>query len=287
MAGTMDLIRAILVLYIFLVKGLMEIKYKMNAEHAGLHYVFSILGFVDAMTIATFLSLFYARMNMSDVSPLDYYGKGNTVFRSYYKCAWNFEMLFVMEAFFFLLLSIRFASFMRLSKAIHVFGKMFKMAVEGYFFFGILLVPIFWGMVFLAHSIWSPYIFGFSTWSEATLSLLVFIKGDLSIKEMNAQARVWCGVFVAIFYLLIICFFVNGMLAIVVHAYFNTQLLHGYNRKTYQGWSLNQWKYWMLWEFFFLLIGGTPPEDEEGAAGGGGDEDEMSEGEKDEEGGEE
>lgn len=287
LAGTMDLLRALLVFYIFLVKGMFEIKWRMNQEHSGLHYVFSVLGFLDAATIANFLTVFWARMNMTDVCPLEYYGKGQTVFRSYYKYAWTFETIFVAEAFFFLLVCIRFASFMRKARAIFVFGKMFKMAMKDYLFFGILLVPMFWGMVFFAHSIWSPYLYGFSTWSEALLSLLIFIKGDLSIKEMNREARIWTGLFMAIFFLVIICFFVNGLVGIVVHAFWSTSLLYGYSRKTHVGWSWNQWKHWMLWGPVFLLLGGTPPEDELAEATGGGDEEdeEMSEGEKEEEGG--
>lgn len=287
LAGNMDMLRAILVFYIFLIKGLFEIKHRMNNDHKGLHYVFSILGFLDAATVGAFLSLFLAKLNLTDVSPLEYYGKGQTVFRSYYKYAWTFEMTFVLEAFFFLCICIRIASFMRLAKAIYIFGKMFKMAIQDYVFFGILFVPIFWGFVFFAHTIWSPYLYGFSTWSEALLSLVIFIKGDLSIKNMNREARVWCGLFMVLFFLMIICFFVNGMIGIVVHAYFNIQLLYGFNRKTYQGWSMNQWKHWMLWGPVFLLCGGVPPDEELAQETGGDEEDEeLSEGEKEEGGGE-
>merc|ERR1719161_800450 len=122
-------------------------------------------------------------------------------------------------------------------------------------------------MIFFANSIWSPYAFGFSTWSESVLSLLVFIKGDLDVVYLNKKSRIWCGIFMACFFLIIISFFVNAFIGIMVHAYWNTQLLHGYNRKTAKGWSTNRWKYFLLWGWLFKAMGLPNPDEEEAAEG--------------------
>jgi len=254
MADNLDWIRLILVVgYCLVIKVYVEIKHKHGSNTSGLRYVLSLNGFVDMSIVAIFVTIFWGRIQFEAPFPVVRTGGNSTspeassvAFRSHSRDAFRFEQLGLCEAIFFFLICLRFATLMRVSQTVFEYWKMFSSSLRMFAYFCLMFFPILLGCVFLAHAIWSPYFYQFSTPVECIVTLLLFIRGDLDVMALNERVRIWTLIFVAYFFIVIISFFMNGFLAITTHAYFNTQLLYG-KFDDAKVWSRDQWIDWATW----------------------------------------
>merc|ERR1719421_413307 len=108
-----------------------------------------------------------------------------------------------------------------------------------------MVIPLFLGAVLLANSIWSPFLYNFSTVWETLISLVFMIKQDYDLADMYSNNQAWTLPFIVYYYLLMTIFAMNGFLAISVHAYFQVQMTDTMPKEV-RSWSFDQWMDWIL-----------------------------------------
>jgi len=78
---------------------------------------------------------------------------------------------------------------------------------------------------------------------KATLALLLFVRGDLNLRELADVNAIYTTVFMAMFYLIIVCFYTNAFTAIMCQCYFEVKITDGY-AKGEGRWTRQDWIKW-------------------------------------------
>merc|ERR1719199_1074830 len=112
---------------------------------------------------------------------------------------------------------------MRLSSTIRKYWEMYERSAVMFTYYMFLFLPVFLGTIYLAHCLWAPYRYHFSTWWEGCVNLVLFIKQDYELDGLLEVQPFWAVAFIIYFYIVFGLFLVNGFLAITVHAYFQVQ----------------------------------------------------------------
>jgi len=274
LADVIDVFRLICILYILVVRAYTEIKNLVKRKRSGLlAYVLSVTGFIDQSTVAIFCAIQYMRLKYDPPNPATSMVHG---FYSYSREAFFYEQTQMAEALLFCLVMIRWASLMKISTTVFKFWKAMRRSLRMFFYYLAIFLPIFFGLVFLAHSLWHPYAREFSTWWNAGVSLLMLVKIDLDFTEMHLHARFWTVPFMVFFFLAFLAFLANGFLAISVHSYFEVTLLHG--NVPNSAWTWDQWLDWMLWgRVYRAITRGASKRHGDSKADEGGEEEEEEE----------
>jgi hypothetical protein len=233
-----------------------------------------VIGLIDMITVSVFAGMAYMRLKLEPPKP-----EGMTTFYSYSCDAWFYDQLLSCEGIFIILALARLISFLRLHPFINQLWKMYGRACSMMYFWMAIFVPVFLGFVMLAHCIWSPRLQEFSTWYNALMSLIIFIKQDFDLRIMYEKAPTWTIPFIVFFFLGVSCFMVNGFLAITIHSYFQIQLTDGIVKES-KGWTSDQWMDWVLAGPVYKCVTGRKPgasKRDEGADEGDGAEESSSE----------
>lgn len=255
-----------------------ETTYKASQGRSGLSYVFSFAGLLDASTVGLYFALSYMRFKHDPPDP--------SKLKSFYSYSYDadvHERLFVAEGVFILFLFIRFGTFMRLNPFIDQYWKMFGRAGKMYMYWLTIFIPLFLGAIVFANCIWSPYILNFSTWWSTFVSLVFFIRQDFDMTKMYESNMTWTILFISYFYLLMVCFLINGFLAITVHTYWQVIITDGRPKET-KSWSADQWADWILAGPIYRIIMRKKPGASRREDGGEGDEDGDGEEDSDDDG---
>lgn len=258
----------IIVFYVLVIRVYVETRRKAIQGKRSWTYLFSFSGFIDQSTVSVFILLKVVRWKYeSTPSPF-----GMTGHMLYSKDGYIYSRLFVVEAYVFLLICVRFATFMRIFGPIHQFWKMFQRSLRMFTYFLAIFLPVIAGIVFLANSIWHSQFYELGTWSGSFLWTLHSIRHHLPVQEMFDKDKVATMCFVAYFFLSMTLFFINGFLAITVHAYFEVVILES----DQEVWPKERWLEWMLWRPIYKMVVDDDGGDEDM---GDGMEDEGEEGE--------
>lgn len=249
----LDILRGVLVFYILIIQAIYEAKHYASVGSSGLKYIFSFCGLIDMSTVAAYTAMTFMRLKHDPPNP-----EGMTQFYSYSVEAIVHERLFTTESMFFLLVCVRFCTFMKLSTHIDQYWKMVGMSAKMIAYWLLLFIPMFLGTVMLAHCIWSPFVLGFSTWGETVISLVFMIKQDFNLEAMFTANPTWTIPFLVYYYILMSLFLMNGFLAITVHAYFQVQLLENKPKES-KPWSKDQWMDWVLPGPLYRIVTGKAP----------------------------
>lgn len=269
LAGIIDIARGLIVLYIAFIKIYFETTWKTASGKSGFNYIFSFNGLVDECTVAIFAAMAYMYFrhdDMPDPAKLK-------AFYSYSFDAYVQEQLFVCEGIFFLLIMLRFCSYMVLNPMVLQIWRMFKQCINMYKYYLFVFIPVFFAAVFMAHCIYSPYVRNISTWYDAFITLVFFIKQDTDIHVMQEKQRFWTLPYILFFFLTFSAFFLNGFLAIAVHSYFEVKLADVAQKE--KGWSRDQWMDWTLSGPVYKCLTGKEPGSSKGK--GDGDDDDGDE----------
>eukprot|EP00747_Dinoflagellata_sp_TGD_P088896 gnl/TRDRNA2_/TRDRNA2_164155_c0_seq1.p1 gnl/TRDRNA2_/TRDRNA2_164155_c0~~gnl/TRDRNA2_/TRDRNA2_164155_c0_seq1.p1 ORF type:complete len:668 (-),score=88.08 gnl/TRDRNA2_/TRDRNA2_164155_c0_seq1:117-2120(-) len=276
-ADILDIFRLIIVvLCILFMKVHTEITTRVSKGQSGLGYIFSLHGVLDSSIVGIYLALFIKRLQYAPLPP-DQIAYNRQHF-SYAYDAFVYHKLILADSFFFFVVMLRYSTFMRVGRDCYMFWAMFHRAIKMFSFYCALFLPVFFGMVFLAHTIWNAHAFTFSTWSESWISLTLFFKCDLDITDLHIKAPQWTVIYFSIFYLVMVMFFMNGFQAIMVHSYFEVDLVE---QKIGSDWDKNQWLDWALPGPIFAAVTGEEPGGIYRDPTAGGDDDDEDEDDED------
>jgi len=282
-ADVLDVFRFLIVLFhIILFRVFQETLAKVKIGKGGFGYIVSFGGFVDMTTVALFFALQYMRLMKSPPTE----PSAITAFYSYSFHAHVEEQLRVCESSLFLVLMIRYSRLFRLIPSVFRFFKMFSNSTYMMAYFCTLYIPIFLGTVFWAHSIWSPYVQDFSTWTNTLSTLLLSAQSLFDLEILESKNRPWTMPFLVYFFLSTSAFFFHMFLAITVHSYFEVELLES-STPNEDRWSPDQWMDWMLIGPIYTKLTGNAPGSSAkvGYREGGEDEDSDSSSDEDDEAG--
>merc|ERR1712032_83302 len=136
------------------------------------------------------------------------------------------------------------------------FFRLFYRALRMCAYFLVVFVPILLGTCFLAHAIWSPHIYTFSSWTETFLTTLLGVYQPFpAVMEMHDKGIGWALPFLLYFTLFLSAFMIHMVLAIMIHSYFEVELVEGSDPKSEQ-WSKDQWLDWALWAHVYRRFTG-------------------------------
>lgn len=263
--------------YILFFRTYFELKSTWDKGHHSVHYLFSFFGLVDIATIIVNLLIITGRLLKRPPLPKDL-----TAFYSYSTAAHDSESLQNTEAVLLLLLLIRLASFMIIIQSAFQIWKTFSRSISVLTHYCFVFFPVLVGTMFLASSIWSSAILGFSTPLETIVTVLVALKNALGVKELAEHSHSWTLLFTIYFFSVASAFFMNMFVAIAVHAYWQVQILYG-RHPLLDAFDRDEALDWMLWgPLYNGLTGQTPSsaisQDRDGRGGAdSGDDDEEEE----------
>jgi len=175
-------------------------------------------------------------------------------FYSYSTAADRQSQLRVGEAVFLSFLLGRWVTLMRLFPVIFRFFKTFSKAVTLIFYFLAMFLPVFCGNIFAANAIWQPFVFMMSSWSECAYVFFLSLQESFEVKALHESAPSWCLPFLIWAFISVRIFFLHMFLAIIVHCFFEVQLIEGIRAHDVK-WSLSQWLDWLLWPVLFEKLG--------------------------------
>jgi len=149
------------------------------------------------------------------------------------------------EAALALGLFVRFSLLFRFSstgsRLFHLFSRSSRMLA----FFLVIFAPIAFAQVFLACTIWGPFLLGFSTWLRSSMTLLSALAQPFKdIDQMEASGQWWTGVVVLFMFFSTMVLVLGTMVAIPVHAWWEVDLLDAHEPGR---WSTDEWLEWILW----------------------------------------
>jgi len=256
-ADVLDIFRAIVVvLYILIIRMAHEFQRKVKEGHSGVSYFLSFLGMVDLSIVVVFLAMKLQRMTSANSnSPFN-----DITYTSYRKEGSLFHQLVLVEGIVFLVVMLRWASFMRILSPVFRFWNMFSRSIVMFGYFCTIYLPVVLGLIFMGNAIWNPYLEGFSTWTWSFISTLAAIRHRIPVEQLYVNDRVWTLPFITYFFLSMTAFFVNAFLAITAYAYFEVELLDGSKAEgATDDWGRDQWLDWMLWGPVYKMVTGNDP----------------------------
>lgn len=172
---------------------------------------------------------------------------GDAFTRSY-SSAYVLEQLRGMDAIAFLLAAMRFCTFLRISRPVLVVFRVLGAAMKNYCYYGFcIFAPVLFGFVFLGHTIYAGQSENFSTLSEALVTLLVFVRGDIDLIKIGEGARMLTPMFMGTFFFFITIFLINGFVGAMVLAFIQVQIVEGDPWNTFDHrWGTAQWMEWLF-----------------------------------------
>jgi len=239
----LDIVRWILiVVYVAVIRFAMRTKENMSMGKSRFSYLCSGSGLLDLLLVGLFAGI--QVMLFQDRPP------NPETLQAFYSYAWwahDTELLGVLEALLILTCLVRLVTFVRMAPTAYRFFKLFSRAARMLAYFILLIVPVLLGSCFLANTIWSPYIFGFSTWLQTVLTVLLGVYQPFpAVAEMHEAGGGWAIPFLLYFALSMSVFMVHMFLAIMVYSYFEVEMVEGSKPNT-EEWSTDQWLDWALW----------------------------------------
>jgi hypothetical protein len=262
LAEGLDVFRAVIIVgYIMLVRVYYETKRKLYRGKKGTKYVFSFEGFVDQSICALFIGLQVERIYMGvwfrnsqipyphDLSENHHY--------LYALDGHIFSRFFTVEACLLFMIVLKWCMLMRIVPGIQKYFAAVARATKKFVFYIVIFIPVFAGLVFIANTIWHPYLEVFSRWDTTCLYLIEAISKGLYVKELYPYEHTWTVIFLLYFLFAVVLCFVNGFLAITVHAYFEVELLNDNHEKNQ--WNKEKLLDWMLYGWVYRALTGEEP----------------------------
>jgi len=245
----------------------LEIRSHFEHGRSSLAYVLSAGGLLDLAIAILFFVAQWMRFHERPADP-----RGYLSFGSYSQFAHRSDQLNMLEALVLLLLLMRMASFMAFFPSIYRFCQTFVKSLHMFVFYFTIVLPVFWGTLFLGRSIYSQHVNSFKSWADGASTLILALTESFDVDSLYVKNGAWTMAYLAYLFLCFVAFLMNGFLAIVVHIYFDTELVDTPDPAN-EGWPFERWLEWMLWTpVFKRILGG----------GGSGDGDDI-EGEIEEE----
>mmetsp|Transcript_37347 Transcript_37347/g.93828 ORF Transcript_37347/g.93828 Transcript_37347/m.93828 type:complete len:853 (-) Transcript_37347:44-2602(-) len=243
LADVFDVVRWLLVVgYIGIVRFILRSRQKMGAGKSRFAYLLSGSGMLCLIIVGLFCGIQY--MQLSDAPS---YPETLQEFYSYAWYAHDMELISILEACLILALLLALVSLARMAPTVYRFFKLFHRAAVMCAYFLICFMPVLLGACFLANTIWSPYIFSLNTWMSTYLTCLLGVYQPFpEVVAMQEKGGMWTLPFLLLFALAISAFMIHIVLAIMVHSYFEVELVEG-SVPQHDEWSRDQWLDWALW----------------------------------------
>lgn len=262
-ATGVDAIRWIIViLYILIVRVVTETKRKISeywnpttgtSSQSGLYYIFSFNGLLDVLVASIFIGVQYMWNRPAPPLPQDV-----QTFQSYSAYAESRSNAILGEGLLVLVLFTRLTTFLRILPQVYLFFKMFARSLYAFLYLCLLVVPVFVGAVFWSNTIWSPYVYGFRTWTACFSSLVLAFKTALDVQELYFFNWAWTIPFAIYWWLVVLQFFMNMFVAVCAHSYFEVDITERSNPKD-TSWTWDQRLDWALWAPIYRKITGRTP----------------------------
>mmetsp|Transcript_36022 Transcript_36022/g.103606 ORF Transcript_36022/g.103606 Transcript_36022/m.103606 type:complete len:903 (+) Transcript_36022:233-2941(+) len=242
-SNVIDWIRAaITILWVGGVRLYLKTKERLSQGRSSFAYIMTFSGVIDCSIVGLTAALKYMSMKGPFPDPMK-----TTAFQNFLLFGSAERMCFIMEATLMLILIVKFTTLTRFSPPIFRFFKLFTRSVRMFFAFAFVFVPLLFGSAYAAHTIWSPYVFSFSDWSQAFAATMLGTYQPMPhALRMEATGRGWAIPFLIYFFLSTKVFAVHAFLAITVHAWFEVELAEGADA-TKESWSADQYLDWALW----------------------------------------
>ena len=97
--------------------------------------------------------------------------------------------------------------------------KVLALALPRMIYFSVLFVPIMLGFTLLAHTVWGPYMDDFQSVLQSAISLLLFMKGSIDLRQMYELEPWWTVLFAVSFFFIVTFFTMNMFTAIMVRVF--------------------------------------------------------------------
>jgi len=257
-AEMLDIVRGIFIIgYILLIRVYYETKWKVSRGKKGLEYVFSFFGFLDQSICATYIALICMRLFWEDIPDPKSFNTHPYGHYFYTVDGFMFTRFFIVEAVLLFFIIFRWCSFMTILQGVHRFWQTFGRSALMFLNYLVVFVPLLLGMIFLANTIWHPYVEPLSRWGGTSLYLLQSIVKSLPVTELSDFNPIWTLVFLVYFVFSMTLFFINGFLAITVWSYFEVMLLDDSNEA--DEWTRDKALDYMLWGSLYRYLTGNEP----------------------------
>lgn len=249
-ALVLDIFRwVIIVLYMGFARVYSETLRKKQSERSSISYVVSFGGIVDASIVALFLAIQTQRHRSRPPEPYLL-----TKFFSYsYVAFYQTEMLEIAEACFVFLLLLRLATLSKINPHAYRFFRMYARSAAMFSSFMAIFLPVFFGLTFLVHAIWSPQLDVVSTWFNAAVSLFLGRRQSFDVVAMYEKNPGWTPAFLIYYFFSLNGFLFNVFLAILVYAYWEVELMDSSTVEETR-WTNEQYIDWMLLPSVYKLV---------------------------------
>uniref|UniRef100_A0A0G4GZA1 Uncharacterized protein n=1 Tax=Chromera velia CCMP2878 TaxID=1169474 RepID=A0A0G4GZA1_9ALVE len=151
-----------------------------------------------------------------------------------------------IEGLIILLLLSRFVTFFKVVPKLRALYNVVSSAAGRYVYFVCFFVPVLFGFVLIAHAIWGSYLDQFSTVQDSFVAVLLFMKGDIALRDMLEIEAAWTIIFAFSYYLIVTFFMMNMFTAIVIDAYYTTSITEGHRESMTGPHGAMSWVEWLV-----------------------------------------
>jgi len=250
-----DVTRWVLVVgYMLLWRFTMRSRQKVLLGKKRFSYLISPSGIADIILVGLFVASQIYHLKERPAAP-----ETRTAFFSYESYAQEKEVVAILDATFILVCCIRLASFGRINPSVYRYVKVVSRSTYAIIIYCLMFGMVMCGVMALAHAVWSPYLETFSTYTMTISAVVLSIYHPFTeVMEMYNLSPAWTLPFLVYVVICIGMFMVHVFLAIIIHAYWEVELLEREGKHD-KSWSVDQWLDWALWGFVYTKITGRKP----------------------------
>lgn len=247
-----DNVRILFALYVLFVQVCCEKSYcKKREENWIFSYLITPLGLADlaigCLTIWIYvvrhLLLGFLSNPKDDLAALI---NNDASFQSNSAKAFFYHQQLACEGPLFCCLLFRLLSFARINRNIFIIWTTLVEATKIYLPFCLGLIPVAYGLVVWAHSLWHNTLRQFTNIPVSSMSIIMAAHGDLNVDDMFHAHRPDRVIFGLILFVMTWLILINGWIAVLVHVYQTVRVRAGYRPSDY-AWKEKHYVVWTLW----------------------------------------
>uniref|UniRef100_A0A7S4S6M5 Polycystin domain-containing protein n=1 Tax=Alexandrium monilatum TaxID=311494 RepID=A0A7S4S6M5_9DINO len=254
---SIDIARIMIAIYILVFVGMNERRHKIKYHKAGAWYHVSLNGITDfGIVICIWVVVLWRNIGFRGPPVGERLAQVDVKFHSFTDLALTYNNIFCIEGLLMIFLSLRMMSFFRLNHRIYLLWKMLGVGFMSFSFFALMFLPTLIGFIILLHTRFGVYLDKFSSFNMAAVQFYRIVQGQLNMNELVNIDMAWSMVLSVLFFVMIPFMTFNVYAAIVVDAYFITQITAG---GPGESWTLNKYYRWAVPSLLVNMIQAITP----------------------------